>query len=291
MTIIFNFLNLFKSNNKVFLLSFYFLSVMIGILFVYNIEFGSIPQNELLYLKTNDPEMGLDFFYLLQDSGLVLVLYLLTTLLIPNLFSSDLLIYSNNKFDYMIITRTKTKIYNTYVKKVNFISTVILIILTHLFTLMVIQLFCFDIKFSINEIYMNATRQTTLFSNSLLLSLITYILLSSIGYGVFSNFLHSLQFAIKNIYLYKSLGISSALMIYIGSAIISKLLLDFTGNTFLATITHFINITNILTPGIIKSPILNNNYIIFYIGTLIMYYLISLNFYEIKEINKYEYDK
>lgn len=109
MTNSYSFFNLFKSKSKVLLLLLYFLSIMIGILLVYKIEFSSIPQNEFIYLKANDPEMGLDFFYLLQDSGLVLVLFLLTTLIIPNIFSSDLLIYANNKFDYMIITRTKTK--------------------------------------------------------------------------------------------------------------------------------------------------------------------------------------
>ena len=71
------FFPLFKSKKKIILLSIYFIVIITSILIVYNSEYGSISQNELLYMKSNDPEMGLDFFYLLQDSGLTLIMFLL----------------------------------------------------------------------------------------------------------------------------------------------------------------------------------------------------------------------
>lgn len=242
-------------------------------------------------MKSNDPEMGLDFFYFLQDSGLTLVMFILTSIIIPNIVSSDFLLYSSNKFDNLLITRITTDQYNKVAKNLNFIITFIIILFTHLITLIVIHLFCFKILFSINEIYLDATRQTNLFSNSLMLSLIIYIILSSLGYALFSNVIFSFQAYVKNIYLYRTLGICTSLILYIGSSVLSRYLYDFTGSILLATIAYFINVANIISPGIIKSPILSNNYLLFYIGTSFLYCLIALILFELKEKNKYVYDK
>ncbi len=285
------FFPLFKSKKKIILLSIYFIVIITSILIVYNSEYGSISQNELLYMKSNDPEMGLDFFYLLQDSGLTLIMFLLICIILPNIITSDFLSYNNNRFDNMLITRTTTHKYNKMTKRFNFFTTFFLILLTHLVTIIIIHMFCFKISFSMNDIYLNATRQTTLFSNSLFISLIIYIILSSIGYSLFSNFIFSLQTFVKNIYLYRSLGICISLILYIGSSVLTKCLYDLTGNTLLPTFAYFINIANIISPGIIKSPILNNNYILFYIGTFLLYYFITFILFDIKEKNKYVYDK
>jgi len=282
---------LFKSKKKLILMFLYFIALIISVLFIYKGEYGSIPENELIYMKSNDPEMGLDFFYFLQGSGLTLTMFILTSIIIPNIISSDFLSYNNNKFDNLLITRITTDKYNKTEKNFNFIATFIVILLTHLITLIVIHLFCFKISFSINEIYLDATRQTNLFSNSLMLSLIIYIILSSLGYALFSNFIFSLQAYIKNIYLYRTLGICTSLILYIGASVLSRYLYDFTGSMLFATIAYFINVSNILSPGIIKSPILSNNSILFYIGTSFLYCLITLILFKVKGKNKYVYDK
>lgn len=280
-----------KSKRKLTLLLLYFSILAIGIFINFKSVYGFIPNDELTYMKSNDPEMGLDFFYYLQDSGLTLFMFVLTTIVIPNIFSSDILLYTNHKFDYFLITRISTKSYNISLKFFNFIVSFIFILLTHLFTLIIIRLFFFKISFSINEIYLNASRQTNLFSNSLILSFILYILLSSLGYALFSNFIFSLQSFIKNIYLYRTLGICTSLILYIGASVLSKFLYDFTGSMLLSTVAYFINVSNIITPGIIKSSILNHHYIMFYIGTAFLYYLITLILFEIKEKNTYVYAK
>ncbi|WP_329754316.1 hypothetical protein [Catenibacterium mitsuokai] len=48
-----------------------------------------------------------------------------------------------------------------------------------------------------------------------------------------------------------------------------------TSGSLIATLAYFLNIINILTPSIIKSPVLNNNPHLFYIGTALLYYLLS----------------
>ena len=268
------FFYLLKSKKKLLLFSIYFIAIIIGIFISYKGAYGSIPNNEMILMKSKDPEMGLDFFYYLQDSGLTLILYVLTTLIVPNIISADFLLYNHNKFNHFLITRMSSSIYHKKERQFNFVSTFILILITHLLTILIIHLFFFKISFSINPIYMNATRQTNLLSSSLLLNLIIYMLLSAIGYALFSHFLFSLQYFIKNVYLYRTLGLLVSLILYIGASVLSHTFYN-TSGSLAATLAYFLNIINIFTPSIIKSPVLNNNPYLFYIGTALLYYLLS----------------
>lgn len=276
------FFYLFKSKKKLLLFSIYFIAIIIGIFISYKGAYGSIPNNEMILMKSKDPEMGLDFFYYLQDSGLTLIFYVLTTLIVPNIISADFLLYDHNKFNQFMITRMSSSLYYKKERQFNFIATFILILITHLLTILIIHLFFFKISFSINPIYMNATRQTNLLSGSLLLNLIIYIILSSIGYGLFSHFLFSLQYFVKNVYLYRTLGLLVSLILYIGASVLSHTFYNTSGN-LIATLAYFFNIINILTPSIIKSPILNNNPHLFYIGTALLYYLLSSIFFGMRD--------
>ena len=165
-----------------------------------------------------------------------------------------------------------SSLYHKKERQFNFLATFIL--MTHLLTILIIHLFFFKISFSINPIHMNATRQTNLLSSSLLLNLIIYMILSSIGYALFSHFLFSLQYFITNVYLYRTLGLLVSLVLYIGASVLSHTFYN-TSGSWLATLAYFHNIINILTPSIIKSPVLNNNPYLFYIGTALLYYLLS----------------
>lgn len=268
------FFYLFKSKKKLLLFSIYFIVVIVGIFISYKGAFSSIPEKEMILMKSKDPEMGLDFFYYLQDSGLTLILYVLTTLILPNIISADFLLYEHNKFNHFLITRMSSSLYHKKERQFNFLATFILIFMTHLLTILIIHLFFFKISFSINPIYMNATRQTNLLSSSLLLNLIIYMILSSIGYALFSDFLFSLQYFIKNVYLYRTLGLLVSLILYIGASVLSHTFYN-TSGSLTVTLAYFLNIINILTPSIIKSPVLNNNPHLFYIGTALLYYLLS----------------
>lgn len=276
------FFYLFKSKKKLLLFSIYFIAIIIGIFISYKGAYGSIPNNEMILMKSKDPEMGSDFFYYLQDSGLTLIFYVLTTLIVPNIISADFLLYDHNKFNQFMITRMSSPLYYKKERQFNFIATFILILITHLLTIFIIHLFFFKISFSINQIYMNATRQTNLLSGSLLLNFIIYIILSSIGYALFSHFLFSLQYFIKNVYLYRTLGLLVSLILYIGASIFSHTFYN-TSGSLTATLVYFFNIINILTPSIIKSPILNNNPHLFYIGTALLYYLLSSIFFGMRD--------
>lgn len=268
------FFYLFKSKKKLLLFSIYFIVVIVGIFISYKGAYASILNNEMILMKSKDPEMGLDFFYYLQDSGLTLILYVLTTLIVPNIISADFLLYDHNKFNHFLITRMSSSLYHKKERQFNFLATFILILMTHLLTILIIHLFFFKISFSINPIYMNATRQTNLLSSSLLLNLIIYMILSSIGYALFSHFLFSLQYFIKNVYLYRTLGLLVSLILYIGASVLSHTFYN-TSGSLTATLAYFLNIISILTPSIIKSPVLNNNPHLFYIGTALLYYLLS----------------
>ena len=106
------FFYLFKSKKKLLLFSIYFIVVIVGIFISYKGAYGSIPKKEMILMKSKDPEMGLDFFYYLQDSGLTLILYVLTTLIVPNIISADFLLYGHNKFNHFLITRMSSSLYH-----------------------------------------------------------------------------------------------------------------------------------------------------------------------------------
>lgn len=106
------FFYLFKSKKKLLLFSIYFIIVIAGIFISYKGAYSSIPKKEMILMKSKDPEMGLDFFYYLQDSGLTLILYVLTTLIVPNIISADLLLYEHNKFNHFMITRMSSSLYH-----------------------------------------------------------------------------------------------------------------------------------------------------------------------------------
>uniref|UniRef100_UPI003D7804BF hypothetical protein n=1 Tax=Catenibacterium mitsuokai TaxID=100886 RepID=UPI003D7804BF len=74
--------------------------------------------------------------------------------------------------------------------------------------------------------------------------------------------------------LYRTLGLLVSLILYIGASVLSHTFYN-TSGSLTATLAYFLNIINILTPSIIKSPVLNNNPHLFYIGTALLYYLLS----------------
>lgn len=104
------FFYLFKSKKKLLLFSIYFIVVVAGIFISYKGAYGSIPKKEMILMKSKDPEMGLDFFYYLQDSGLTLILYVLTTLIVPNIISADFLLYEHNKFNHFLIMNRPSQV-------------------------------------------------------------------------------------------------------------------------------------------------------------------------------------
>ena len=146
------FFYLFKSKKKLLLFSIYFIVVIVGIFISYKGAYASIPNNEMILMKSKDPEMGLDFFYYLQDSGLTLILYVLTTLILPNIISADFLLYEHNKFNHFLITRMSCSLYHKKERRFNFFATFILILMTHLLTILIIHLFFFKISFSMHPL-------------------------------------------------------------------------------------------------------------------------------------------
>ena len=126
------FFYLFKSKKKLLLFTLYFIAIIIGIFISYKGAYGSIPEKEMILMKSKDPEMGLDFFYYLQDSGLTLILYVLTTLVVPNIISADFLLYDHNKFNQFMITRMSSTTYHKKERQFNFFTTFILVLITHL---------------------------------------------------------------------------------------------------------------------------------------------------------------
>ncbi|MFR1688159.1 MAG: hypothetical protein ACLSVX_13370 [Massilimicrobiota timonensis] len=249
-----------------------------------------MPVEELKYLKSTMPELGLEFFYTIHDPGIILPLFIITVAMIPNIISIDFLKYKQNKFKYLLVNRISYKKLKKFFRYVNFIYSFIFAFISQIVVLIVIHLFCFEISFDTSTFY-NLSEQVTKFSNSVLLNLIVYIFLSSFGYAIFSHFIYSLQTVVKNTYLYKSLGIFISLILIIGPGVLTNVTHGICGN-LIATLSYFLCVTNLLNPGTIITPILDESmYIFFYIGAIIIYYLMAFYFFEIGEKREYQYDK
>lgn len=265
------FIHLLKRKRKIILLIIYTCFVFISVLMHYYSEFGKIPSDEMILMK-KDTWMGLSLFYEMQDAGFVLYLYLLMALLIPNILSIDFLKYKRNHFDYMLKTRVSLKKYIRKTRLSNFITTFSIIFMTHLIVLLFIHLFLFKIGFKTGD---PDIRRVNVFYSSELISLIIYIIFSSTGYAVFSDFLYSLQLFITNTYLYRLTGIICSIGLYLGSAVITRLLSFINVPDLLLHITNSLSIGNLITPGMYKSVALNTSPYLAFMGSVILYTLIS----------------
>ena len=52
------FFYLLKSKKKLLLFSLYFIAIIMGIFISYKGAYGSIPEKEMILMKSKDPEMG-----------------------------------------------------------------------------------------------------------------------------------------------------------------------------------------------------------------------------------------
>lgn len=275
---------LLKAKRKLLILFLYYALIVACIFFYYHKEYGAIDVKELEVIK-NDPVLGLNFFYTLQQPGMTLIKFLLTCLLIPNIISADFLVLKHNHFTDFIKTRISTKSYFQAAKFINFISTFLITLLMHLVTLLVIHLFFFKITF--HQVNIPVESILNMFSSNILMNLMIYILLSSLGFAVFSHFVYALQAFIKNTYLYRTMGLMSALILYTGSFLLVKLAFDLHLGIVVRIILYMTCIPNILVPGMEESVYIGQYRLVHYLGTLVLYLIVSNILFTLRE--RWEY--
>lgn len=173
-----------------------------------------------IYAKFNS-NIGLAVFYRFQDfiPGFLILGLLSTSLVVESFYQNR-----QSRFQNHIITRIGYKERIKYEVKNVVIISFIIRLLFNIFLLLIIHFFFSNIEFKeYSDVSYYASGVAELFANSKI-SLLLYILYSSIGFSIFSLFIYSVSYFIKNQYVFKISGIILFIGLTVLSAIIGNLL-------------------------------------------------------------------
>lgn len=278
----FNYLKLrkmksFRTFSIVFLLG--------GVIVTYMIIKDNFPSYSFQQLRTlgvETPNLGIDFFYIIQNTGFYIYLFALIMACIPNFFSSYLLDFDKIKYKNIVISRIGIKKYNYFAYLTNFLVTFVLCFLINIVILTVIHFFCFPLNFS-NEIY-SQSQFSLMFSDNVLMSMLIYITLSAFGYAIFSNFILSLQLFIKNLNLYRCSGFFVGILCYLAPLLI----IQNTSQEIIKNWLYYLFVENIVTPGFMNSAFsIGTTPLTNYFNTFLSYMLLTFIFSFIKRKRDY----
>ena len=224
---------------------------------------------------------------MLQDANYMIWLFLLITLIIPNLISDEFLKFRINHFDNFIINRMS---YNRYFRDTvifNMLITFIYIMIVDIVLLIVIHLFYFPISLSKLYSLSEPLQYGNIITNNAAINIVLYVIMSSFGYSLYSSFIYSLQTFIHNTYLYKACGVIISIILYLFPTIFSVIILNYTHMTFLSKLIYYLALPCLITPGIAYNVALNMNYLEFYIGALCLYFILIYIFMKVKRYTQY----
>ena len=221
----------------------------------------------------NNSSCGANIFYVLNY---FLPFYLLLAYLSNNLVTSNFYQNRYSKFQNMVITRTGFIKRILYEIKVVLLTSVITRLVIHIFTLTVIHFFFSKIEFQGDNLSLFVSLNT-----NPLISLLLYIIFSTIGFAIFSVFLYSLIYFIKNKYIYNVSGIIILVVLTVSIALIGNSLYAHQVNVKLFNpILEAINPLSLLIPGLETSTAITSiNEVNLYFGyTCIMFLMYSCIF-------------
>ena len=199
-----------------------------------------------LYAKFNS-NVGLELFYSFQDFvPNFLILGLLSTCLVAESFYQN----KQSRFQNCIIARVGYKERVKYEVKNIVITSFIIRLLFNIFVLLIIHMFFSNVTFKeYSDASYYASGVVELFTNSKL-SLLFYIIYSSIGFSIFSLFIYSISYFIKNQHVFKISGIVLFIGLTVLSAIIgNQLYIYFSDIKFANPILQALTTSSLMVPA------------------------------------------
>lgn len=191
---------------------------------------------------------GLSFFYSIMNVGGMIMIYLLFILIVPNLYASECLISRKTGFSSLIKLRLGYKKYFKNNVVLNFSLAFITVLITQCLLLLLIHIAYAPIEFTFTTITDTYTNSQLLNPNELI-SLILFIIFTSIGYGLFSVFLYSLQAWLRNVHLFRLSGLISGILLYTGIVMIGKSIYFVVESPIVEFLSAGLFIGNLLNPG------------------------------------------
>lgn len=229
---------------------------------------------------------GLSLYYYMQSVGSYIWFYFIMFFIIPNIYSVDILKKKNNHYHYFEITKKGYKNYCISNFKKNSLITFFSVLFIHVYLL-------FLINFFISPISADTFDQIGIYvglNSNMMVNLILYVIFSIIGYVVFSNFILSLQLYIKNIYIYRALGIILGIVLFIVPAYLNIIFFRLEPLKFLSIIPGIFFIPNIITPSLESISIRGLSPLVGFILTLTVYFIMTLVIFKHKSIKEHIYE-
>ncbi len=246
------------------------------------------------FYKSNSSTYGLSMFYTINSFSNFLPFYIYLGFLATNFIPSQYYKNKYSKFQKFIITRVTNKVRTKYEIKKVLIYSFIFRILLHILVFFIINTFFVEINFSFYKDPSYYPDGFFALSSNCFLSFILFIIYSSIGFSVFSLFIYSLIYYIRNFYVYKVSGIIMSIIGVFLPAFLGNLYLSISNNynSLGIGLLYLIYSGNLLSPGIdtlIYRPSILTTNIYFFVSCL-GYLLISLILILIRYRKERKYD-
>lgn len=271
----------FRWKSKVLILCLLFIGSTIFI--------NSLARGEYSGLLEAKGVYGLSFFYTSLSAGTLYAVYIILILITPNLFASEFLINRNNGFSNLIKSRIGYKRYFKNNIIILFVSSFVTLLVFQLFVLLLIHMVYAPIEFTYFSIGVTSTSSQFLHPNEII-NLVLYIVCTSLGYGIFSVFLFSMQAWLRNVYLFRLSGLIAGLLLSTGIVMVGKGIYNMIPNLLIEHIAAGTFIGNLINPGdmMTNATYLNVNSLVAFCISCIIYGTITILL--LKKLYKTEYN-
>lgn len=270
----------FLTKEKILLILIIIVLIQVSLYIVYQ---GSIYSAE--GYSNVHPQAGLHFYYYFHCIGLNPFLFMLMMLLMPNLISYDFLNMHQSRVSYLIETRLSKKTYYRQCFINNIVFSIVMTLLIEIMILITIH-FCYSAIHFHSVIYPeNYYKTTQILSNNEICSLLFFMLLTSLGYGVVSSILFSLQIFISNKYVYRCFGVIFGILLILIPALIQ-------GYLPIPEAAFLLQINNIVALGMenVRENAFHLPHIGMYIICFIIYLAASYGLYQLLKKWREHYD-
>lgn len=209
----------FFTKEKFFIILLIFIFINITTYMIYKQSIFAYPDYAITY-----PHAGLQFFYYIYCIGINPFLFILFMLLMPNLMSYEFLNMHQSQFSYMIESRISKKQYylNIFIK--NIIFSFITVFIMQILLVMIVHIFYIPIQFHTTVYPEHYYITSQVLSSNEILNMILFIVSVSLGYGLVSSILFSMQVIISNKYIYRCFGVIFGILLVLVPALIQGLI-------------------------------------------------------------------
>lgn len=263
-----SYLKNFRKNKLAFLII-SILFVIVAFIYVYFSE-GYAEYKDFLGNEAVKYGLSLEVYYYMQSTMTSILLTLVLFLGAANFFSVDKLIDKQTHFSNMIKCRVGHKNYYKNMLIINSVYSFLYYICLQITLIIAISILIGPFNFS--EIQsVDFITYYNIFSNSEFISFIIYILFSSIGFVLFSDFIYTLSAWIKNTYIFRGIGIIAGILLTALPAVIFVSLKNILGSELILDIGSPFFLPNLINPGLQYlggHMIANSPYITYFVSLL-----------------------